>query len=154
MKSKDVDTPIINKRNLVSQKGYLLIEILVSITLLSVGITGLIASQLQGTRSSEQASQYSNASNAVIALGEQLRLHSRDREMQLLSHVVSLDNEPNTLSVIQLRSYRALSGSMGQNSSASAEINCNEDTARQCQVCVSWLSSAQNQSLCIQTLLM
>lgn len=57
------------------QKGVLLIEVLIAITLLSVGVTGLIGVQLRTLRLNHDAQLVSDASMLNHAILQQLRSH-------------------------------------------------------------------------------
>jgi len=128
------------------QKGYLLVEVLISVMLLAIGATGFCITQLHGARSNLHASLYSNAASAGIALAEQLRLHSAGQEIEQLSHFVSTDSDEHQLPPLEHRSFRALSGFMQQSTGALANITCGAQPIPNCRVCVRWLTAESDSS--------
>jgi len=143
---------------MVRQKGYLLVEVLVSITLLAIGVTGFCITHLHGIRSSIHASLISNASSAAIAVTEQLRLHRSSDEIGNLSYSVSVNSEEQQLSELEYRSYQALIGFMPSASEATAVVNCNTISYPSCGICISWPSeqvgSGNHNDVCVQPIVM
>lgn len=122
-------------RDTFKHKGYLLIEVMVTISLLAIGITGFTSAKLKALRLNLDAQTNSNLTLANAAILDQLRLHPELAASGAFNVRIRSDSTYDTQQSFIAELDDIISALSANGADAWIDISCETETLTTCEIC-------------------
>lgn len=119
-----------------TQNGYLLIEVMMTILLLAIGVTGFTALQLKTLRLNLEAQDNSDLSQANAAILDHLRLHPGDAADGAFDTRANTDQSSNAYPSGNSALNQIAESLNAKGINAWIDISCESNGLTVCQVCM------------------
>lgn len=119
-----------------TQNGYLLLEVMMTILLLAIGVTGFTALQLKTLRLNLEAQDNSDLSQANAAILDHLRLHPRDAADGDLDTRASTNSSSNAYPSGNSALTQIVESLNAKGINAWIDISCESDGLTVCEICL------------------
>lgn len=116
-------------------KGYLLIEVMVTISLLTIGMTGFTSAQLKALRLNLDAQTNSNITLANAAILDQLRLHPEQAASGAFNVRIRSDSSYGTQQSIIAELDDIISALSTTGTDVWIDISCETGALITCEIC-------------------
>ncbi|MGB5706315.1 MAG: prepilin-type N-terminal cleavage/methylation domain-containing protein [Arenicellales bacterium] len=121
--------------DIFKQKGYLLIEVMVTISLLAIGITGYTSAQIKALRLNLDAQTNSNITLANAAILDQFRLHPELAASGAFNVRIKSDSSYDTQQSIIAELDDIIAALSSTGTEAWIDISCDAETMTICEIC-------------------